>query len=160
MLASSTSCTITCCPFSLFDDDSRLSPSDPGYMSRKIESFERINSIREANGNFDPYNSCKRQGTRRLHECKRLVSCRLQELHGSKFPFVSRIKFFRSKLSNFSAHVSEVSKSPKVVQQCSPRAHQLAAQTSPGPCTPSPAQAWPVQIHNQLAQAQPRPLIN
>ena len=46
------------------------------------------------------------------------------------------------------------------LRQCSPRAHQLAAQTSPGPCTPSPAQARPGQIHNQLAQAQPGPLIN
>ena len=39
-------------------------------------------------------NSCKRLGTSRLHE-----------LHESKFPFVSRIEFIRSKLSNFSAHV-------------------------------------------------------
>ena len=29
----------------------------------------------------------------------------LHELHESKFPFVSRIEFIRSKLSNFSAHV-------------------------------------------------------
>ena len=33
---------------------------DPVYMSRKFESFERINSIRETNGNFDSCNSCKR----------------------------------------------------------------------------------------------------
>ena len=33
---------------------------------------------------------------------------RLHELHASKFPFVSRIEFIRSKLSNFSAHVSGV----------------------------------------------------
>ena len=63
-------------------------------MSRKFESFERINSIRETNGNFDSCNSCKR-----------LVPSRLHELHESKFPFVSRIEFIRSKLSNFSAHV-------------------------------------------------------
>ena len=50
--------------------------------------------IRETNGNFDSCNSCKRLGTSRLHE-----------LHESKFPFVSRIEFIRSKLSNFSAHV-------------------------------------------------------
>ena len=31
--------------------------SDPVYMSRKIRSFERINSIRETNGNFDSCNS-------------------------------------------------------------------------------------------------------
>ena len=67
---------------------------DPVYMSRKIRKFERINSIRETNGNFDSCNSCKRLGTSRLHE-----------LHESKFPFVSRIEFIRSKLSNFSAHV-------------------------------------------------------
>ena len=70
---------------------------DPGYMSRKIESLERINSIRETNGHFYSFNSCKR-----------LVSIRLHELHVSKFPFVSRIEFIRSKLSIFSAHVSEV----------------------------------------------------
>ena len=75
--------------------------TDPGYMSRKIESFERINSIRETNGNFDSCNSCKRLGTSRLHE-----------LHESKFLFVSRIEFIRSKLSNFSAHVSGVTDRP------------------------------------------------
>ena len=64
-------------------------------MSKKrIENFERINSIRETNGNFD---SCK--------SCKRLVLNRLHELHESKLSFVSRIEFIRSKLSNFSAHV-------------------------------------------------------
>ena len=36
---------------------------------------------------------------------KRLIPSRLHELQESKFPFVSRIKFIRSKLSNFSAHV-------------------------------------------------------
>ena len=66
-------------------------------QKKKIESFERINSIRETNGNFDSCNSCKR-----------LVSSRLNELHESKFPFVSRIEFIRSKFSNFSAHVYEV----------------------------------------------------
>ena len=70
---------------------------DPVYMSKKFESFERINSIRETNGNFDSCNSCKR-----------LVPSRLHELHESKFPFVSRIEFIRSKLSIFSAHVYEV----------------------------------------------------
>ena len=33
----------------------------------------------------------------------------LHELHESKFPFVTRIEFIRSKLSNFSAHVSGTS---------------------------------------------------
>ena len=66
----------------------------PYTWAEKFESFERINSIRETNGNFDSCNSCKRLGTSRLHE-----------LHESKFPFVSRIEFIRSKLSNFSAHV-------------------------------------------------------
>ena len=47
---------------------------------------------------FDLSNSCKRLRTSRLHE-----------LHESKFPFVSRIEFIRSKLSNFSAHVSGAS---------------------------------------------------
>ena len=53
--------------------------------------------MRETNGNFDSCNSCKR-----------LVPSRLHELHESKFPFVSRIEFIRSKHSNFSAHVSGV----------------------------------------------------
>ena len=66
----------------------------PYTWAEKFESFEWINSIRETNGNFDSCNSCKR-----------LVPSRLHELHESKFPFVSRIEFIRSKLSNFSAHV-------------------------------------------------------
>ena len=70
----------------------------PYTWAEKFESFERINSIRETNGSFDSCNSCKR-----------LVPSRLHELHESKFPFVSRIEFIRSKLSNFSAHVYGVS---------------------------------------------------
>ena len=58
------------------------------------------NSIRETNGNFGSCNSCKR-----------LVSSRLHELHDSKFPLISRMEFIRSKLSNFSAHVSRVRES-------------------------------------------------
>ena len=46
--------------------------------------------MRETNGNFDSCNSCKR-----------LVPSRLQELHESKFPFVSRMEFIRSKLPSF-----------------------------------------------------------
>ena len=65
-------------------------PRTPDTWAEKFESFERINSIRETNGKFDSCNSCKRLGTSRLHE-----------LHESKFPFVSRIEFIRSKLSNF-----------------------------------------------------------
>ena len=71
--------------------------TDPGYMSRKFKSFERINSILEINGSFHSCNSCKRLGTSRLHE-----------LHESKIPFVSRIEFIRSKLSNYFPHVSGV----------------------------------------------------
>ena len=69
----------------------------PDTSAEKFESFKRINSIRETNKNFDSCNSCKR-----------LVPSRSHELHESKFPFVSRIEFIRSKLSNFSAHVSGV----------------------------------------------------
>ena len=75
-------------------------PSDPVYLptwAENFESFERINSIRETNGNFDSCNSCKRLGTSRLHE-----------LHVSKFSFVTRIEIIRSKLSKFSAHVYRV----------------------------------------------------
>ena len=73
-----------------------VSPT-PYTWAEKFESFEWINSIRETNGNFDSCNSCKRLETSRLHE-----------LHESKFTFVSRTKFIRSKLSNFSAHVYRV----------------------------------------------------
>ena len=59
-----------------------------------METFERIHSIRETNGNFDSCNSWLRLGTSRLHE-----------LHESKFPFVT-LEIIRSKLLNFSAHVS------------------------------------------------------
>ena len=38
------------------------------YMSRKIRSVERINSIRETNGNFNSCSSCKRLGTSRCSE--------------------------------------------------------------------------------------------
>ena len=69
----------------------------PDTWAEKFERFERINSIRETNENFDSCNSCKRLGTSRLHE-----------LRESKFSFVSRIEFIRSKISNFSAHVSGV----------------------------------------------------
>ena len=41
----------------------------------------------------------------RANSCERLGTTRSHELHESKFPFVSRIEFIRSKLSNFSAHV-------------------------------------------------------
>ena len=60
------------------------------HDQRNSKSFERIDSIRETNKNFDSCNSCKRLGTIHLHE-----------LHESKFPFVSRIEFIRSKLLEF-----------------------------------------------------------
>ena len=56
-----------------------------------------MGSMREAGGGFGSCGSCKR-----------LVPSRLHESHGSKFSFVSRIEFVRSKFSNFSAHVSGV----------------------------------------------------
>ena len=97
--------------------------------AEKFESFERISSMRETNGNFDSCNSCKRlvpavfypvymsrkfESFERINSiretngnfdscnsCKRLVPSRLHELHESKFPFVSHIEFIRSKFSNF-----------------------------------------------------------
>ena len=39
----------------------------PDTWAEKNESLERINSIRETNGNFDSCNSCKWLGTSRLH---------------------------------------------------------------------------------------------
>ena len=44
----------------------------------------------------------------------------VNELHESKFPFVSRIKFIRSKLSNFSAHVSGVNDSTEHTNNTGP----------------------------------------
>ena len=44
---------------------------------------------------------------------------RLHELHESLFPFVSRIEFTRSKLSNLSAHVSFVTDCAVVRRPCS-----------------------------------------
>ena len=58
--------------------DIACATTDPGYMSRKFESFERINSIRLTNGNFYSCNSCKWLGTTRLHE-----------LHESNFRFLN-----------------------------------------------------------------------
>ena len=60
--------------------------SGTGYMSRQIRQLRTDKFDRETHGNFDSCNSCKR--------------------HESKFPFVSRIEFIRSKLSMFYAHVS------------------------------------------------------
>ena len=84
----------------------------PYTWAEKFESFERINSKRETNGNFDSCNSCKRLGTSRLHE-----------LHESKFPFVSRIEFIRSKLSNFSAHVYGATERASCIPSCLPHLH-------------------------------------
>ena len=97
----------------------------PYTWAEKFESFERINSIRETNGNFDSCNSCERLGTSRSHE-----------LHESKFPFVSRIEFIRSKLSNFSAHVYGVSTSGSA-----------AAAIVNGTTREAPAQALPPWLH-------------
>ena len=47
--------------------------TDHGYMSRKIESFERINSMRETNESFDSCKSCKRLVPSRLHELQKNV---------------------------------------------------------------------------------------
>ena len=86
----------------------------PDTRAEKFETFERINSIRETNGNLDSCNSCKR-----------LVLSRLRELHESKFPFVSRIEFIRSKLSNLSVHVSGV------IETWPANAHQAAPLSAP-----------------------------
>ena len=50
---------------------------------------------------------CPRYTASRL-SFKRLIPSCLPELYESKFLFVSRIEFIRSKLSNFSVHVSGV----------------------------------------------------
>ena len=56
-----------------------------------------------------------------IGSCKRLVPSRLHELHESKFPFVSRIEFIRSKLSNFSAYVSGLTVSVHLVDELAQR---------------------------------------
>ena len=49
-------------PGTLFVAATGVSLTDPGYMSRKFESLERINSISETNRSFDSCNSRKRLG--------------------------------------------------------------------------------------------------
>ena len=71
---------------------SRNPVDDPEYISRKIRKFRTDKFDTRNKRSFD---SCK--------SCKRLVSSRLHDLHESQLPFVSRIEFIRSKLSNFSA---------------------------------------------------------
>ena len=71
------------------------------YMSCMSQNFRLFHVSNLSVRNFRifllMYTGSKRLGTSRLHE-----------LHESKFSFVSRIEFIRSKLSNFSAHVSGV----------------------------------------------------
>ena len=68
------------------DPDNRLLVRNtyPGYMSRTNRKFRTAG--------FQPF----------------FYFYYFKILHESKFPFVSRIEFIRSKLSNFSAHVSGV----------------------------------------------------
>ena len=105
------------------------------------------------NGSFCSCNSCKRLVPSRLHECgirfrnfescnlnvngwKRLVPSRLYKLHDSKFPFVSRIEFIRSKHFNFSAHVSGVAdwQAEPTILHAIP--HPLSHRTDPTPAIP------------------------
>ena len=44
----------------------RMRSVSPDTWAEKFESFERINSIRKTNGNFDSCNSCKRLATSRF----------------------------------------------------------------------------------------------
>ena len=53
-------------------------------------------------------------------------------MHESKFPFVSRIEFIRSKLSNFSAHVYGVYNSHPAALVC----HLPSPSPSPSSCSP------------------------
>ena len=68
----------------------RLQTSTTDTCAEKFKIFERINSIRETNGNFDSCNSCNRLASR---------------LHESKFPIVLCVEFIRLKILNISAHV-------------------------------------------------------
>ena len=69
-------------------------PATLDTQAEKFESLERMNSICETNGKF---------------VLTYVTHVNGQGLHESKLPFVSRIAFIRSKLSNFSAQVSGVS---------------------------------------------------
>ena len=89
--------------------------TDPGYMSRNIDSLEGMNLTRETNGSFDSWNSYQRLRTSRLHE-----------LHESKLPFVESNSTSNLSVRNFEfyVHVSGVkytvrSPSPKICLKCS-----------------------------------------
>ena len=72
--------------------------SEHGHMSRKIR--------KSRTDKFDTLNKRNFPLVSRVpNSCKRLVPSVLHELHEWKFPFVSRIEFILSLLSNFSAHV-------------------------------------------------------
>ena len=68
------------------------------HEQNNFESFERINSIRVTNGNFDSCNSCRRLGIAVY------MSCMSQNF---RLLYVSNLS-----VSNFSAHVSGVTASP------------------------------------------------
>ena len=72
-------------------------------MGRKNRKFRSINSIRVTNGIL----------TLATHANGWEPAVSLHELPESKFPFVSRIEFILSNLSNLSAHVSGVTGSTR-----------------------------------------------
>ena len=74
-----------------------LSSSSPDTWTEKLESFERINSMRETNGNFDSCNSCKRLEPAVYMSC---MSQNFRLFHVSNLS-VRNFRFF-------SAHVSGI----------------------------------------------------
>ena len=109
----------------------RLSP--PRFTGQECESWQTRVTVQRAASSPKPAgaaSTCAGPLTADtwaeiLLSFERINTSRLHELHESKLPFVSRITFIRSKLSIFSAHVSDISYHCRVT--LAPAALRLAA---------------------------------
>ena len=77
---------------------------------------------------------------------KRLVPSRLHELHESKFPFVTRVEFIRSKLSNFYAHVSGVTVDIHCIPPPPPSQPHHNRTSLPAACVRRPSDRYMVTV--------------
>ena len=76
---------------------------------------------------------------------------RLHDLHEPKLPFVSRIEFIRSELSNFSAHVSGVSVAGGVgITAAQLRVSQYSVTSGADPAERPAAASSVTQRHNRI----------